>query len=113
MILLIGKSVRGEDDEGVSGNCENRRNGIDSKNEVGGAKSNEHEEQRSASPATILTKEKLVSMKIGGDGNQFSGDSDQGVMVRLNLGFASFEKFDPSVNKKCAKNVDQPVKAVN
>ena len=52
-------------------------------------------------------------MKIGGDGNQFSGNSDQGVMVRLDLGFASFEKFDSRVDKKCAKNVDQPVKAVN
>jgi len=34
-------------------------------------------------------------------------------MVRLDLGFASFEKFDSRVDKKCAKNIDQPVEAVD
>jgi len=34
-------------------------------------------------------------------------------MVRLDLGFASFEKFDSRVDKKCAKNIDQPVEAIN
>jgi len=37
-----GKGVGGQDDEGVAGDCKDGGDGIDRKNEVGGAESNQY-----------------------------------------------------------------------
>ena len=52
-------------------------------------------------------------MKIRCDWNQFASDSDEGVVVGLHFRFSPFQEFDAGVDEECAKDIDQPMKAVN
>ena len=55
----------------------------------------------------------MVTAKIGSNGNDFAGEADEWVMVGFNFGLSPFQKLDSCVHQKCAKNIDQPVKAVD
>ena len=108
-----GKSVGGKDNERVAGDGENCGDRIDGKNEIGGAKGDEDEEEGSAGPAALFTEKKAVPMKIGCDGDEFPSQTNQGVVVGFDFRFATFEEFDSGVNEKSTKEVDQPMKAID
>ena len=55
----------------------------------------------------------MAVVEVGGDGNEFAGDTNERILVGLNFSVAAFEKFDPRVNEEGAEDVDEPVEAID
>ena len=55
----------------------------------------------------------MAVMEMGGDGNEFSSDTDERILVGLNFSVAAFEEFDPRVDEEGAEDVDEPVEAID
>ena len=55
----------------------------------------------------------MAVVEMGGDGNEFAGDTNERILVGLNFSVAAFEKFDPRVNEEGAEDVDEPVEAID
>jgi len=55
----------------------------------------------------------VAVVEMGGDGNEFAGDTDEGILVGLNFSVAAFEQFDPRVDEKGAEDVDEPLEAID
>jgi len=55
----------------------------------------------------------VAVMEMGGDGNEFSSDTDERILVGLNFSVAAFEEFDPRVDEEGAEDVDEPVEAID
>ena len=55
----------------------------------------------------------MAVVEMGGDGNEFAGDTDERILVGLNFSVAAFEQFDPRVDEEGAEDVDEPLEAID
>ena len=55
----------------------------------------------------------MAVVEMWGDGNEFTSDTDERILVRLNLSVTAFKEFDPRVDEEGAENVDEPVEAID
>ena len=108
-----GEGVGGEDDKGVSGDGEDGGNGVDGEDEVGGSEGEEDKEEGGTHPAVALADEEVAVVEMGGDGDEFAGEADEGILVGLNFGIAAFEEFDPCVDEEGTEDVDEPLESVD
>ena len=60
-----------------------------------------------------LADKEVAVVEMGGDGNEFAGDTDERILVGLNFSVAAFEKFYPSIDEEGAEDVDEPVEAID
>ena len=55
----------------------------------------------------------MAVVEMGGDGDEFAGEADEGILVGLNFGIAAFEEFDPCVDEEGTEDVDEPLESVD
>ena len=48
----------------------------------------------------------MAVVEMGGDGNEFTSDTDERILVGLNFSVAAFEEFDPRVDEEGAKDIN-------
>ncbi len=60
-----------------------------------------------------LADKEVAVVEMGGDGNEFAGDTDERILVGLNFSVAAFEKFYPRIDEEGTEDVDKPVEAID
>src|SRR5262249_47687247 len=69
------------------------------------------QEQRTGASPVNFSKEVLLVV-IAGDGQEMRHQSHHRVLIRLDIGLFLLEHFQAGINQEAAKNVDNPVEAV-
>src|SRR5215213_8684382 len=107
-----GKDVRGVDDEGIARHGEDRRDGIDRKDEVGGLDYDEDHQQQGAVKPPVDAGEEMGLFVMARDRHEPPDDAQHGVFFGINLRLLLEEHLDAGVDEKGAEDVNDPAEVI-
>ena len=104
-----GEDVGEIDHKGVGGDGEDRRNAVDSKDDIAELDDQQHQEERGHVSPALFADEEIVSVDLTGDGEEATGELD-GRMVGGIDGPVVFldEHLDAAIDKDNAENGQHP-----
>ena len=101
--------VRGEDDERLLRDGEDRRDGVDREDQVGRRDDDEHGEQRRGDPAPVLLVEQLVAVVAGGHRHALAQEPQRGVVLGLDVRVVVAGELVGGVEQQRAEGVEGDV----
>ena len=103
-----GEHIRGEHDERILGQAENRRNRIEREHDIGGADGQEHNEHRRPEPLPVLDRPQLLSIVFVSDVHHFAQRTDKTVFVIFFIVVMAGDQFERGDNQERAEQEEHP-----
>src|SRR5439155_5840156 len=106
------KNIGREHNKGLRGHRENRRDGIQGKNQVGGFNHQQDQGQRREGSLALPYRSELVAVQVRRDGIKLPRQAHDAVFLRLHVGLHK-EHFDSAKEQESALHIKDPVKQGN
>ena len=110
-----GKNVGTEHNKWIGGDAQDRRNGIQRKQDVGGFHDQQHHQQRGDQPGALAANDELISPE-GADHRKkplLLQQAQHHILIGMHIFLIMKHHADAGVDQESAEDVDDPVKAVD